>query len=219
MIRVMDSKRPGTKMIYQFNLDNCIPKDHLLRVIDSEVDLSFVRDLVRGFYSEMVRARFGMGTFEQFFAEIVRKCRDKGLMDGDRVVSRRDAPQGQRVAEVHRQARAVRRTEADAEGSSPGGGSRKVKTNEAVVSRTDPDASLVARRGMGPMLAHKIHIAVADGKARIVTAVTTTPGAVHEHEEVERLLQKHRFITHEKPQELVADSAYGVRNQAHSAKT
>jgi hypothetical protein len=54
-------------------------------------------------------------------------------------------------------------------------------------------------------------VAVADGKARIVTAVTTTPGAVQEHEEVERLLQKHRFITHEKPQELVADSAYGVR--------
>jgi len=28
---------------------------------------------------------------------------------------------------------------------------------------------------------------------------------------VERLLQKHRFIAHEKPQELVADSAHGVR--------
>jgi hypothetical protein len=28
MVRVMDAKHPGTKMIYQFNWDNCIPKDH-----------------------------------------------------------------------------------------------------------------------------------------------------------------------------------------------
>lgn len=80
-----------------------------------------------------------------------------------------------------------------------------------MVSKTDPDASLVARRGAGPMLAHKVHTAVADGKARIVTAVTTTPGAVHEHEEVATLLQEHRFITRGEPQEVVADTAYRVR--------
>ncbi len=34
---------------------------------------------------------------------------------------------------------------------------------------------LVESAGMGPMLAHKVHIAVADGKARIATAATTTP--------------------------------------------
>jgi hypothetical protein len=34
---------------------------------------------------------------------------------------------------------------------------------------------------------------------------------VQEHEEVAALLQKHRFTTHEEPQEVVADAAYGVR--------
>jgi hypothetical protein len=72
------------------------------------VDLPFVRNLVRGFYSDrgapsvdpvVVFKMSSLGYFYgisserrlaeecgyNFFAEIVRKCRDKGLMDGDRV--------------------------------------------------------------------------------------------------------------------------------------
>jgi len=120
------------------------------------------------------RARFGMGAFEQFFAEIVRKCRDKGLMDGDRVfldatlvkanASRKSIVKRGQYLELKQTPReyldALWRENPveeddppDPKGQggdgSPGGGSRKVKTNEAVVSRTDPDTSLVARRGMG----------------------------------------------------------------------
>jgi hypothetical protein len=36
-------------------------------------------------------------------------------------------------------------------------------------------------------------------------------GAIQEHEEVDRLHQKQRFITIKKPHRLVADSAYGIR--------
>jgi transposase len=279
---MMESKHPGLKMIYQFNLDNYIPKDPFLRLVNSAVDLSFVRDLVKRFYSDRgapsvdpvvvfnmsllgyfygmsserrlaeecrynlafkwflrydvdemtpdhsifskARARFGKDAFEQFFAEVVRKCKAKGLMDRNRVfldatllranASRKSIVKRGEYLELKQSPReyldALWRENPAEEDDSPGpkgeggdgsgdAGSRKVKTNEAVVSKTDPDASLVARRGTGPMLAHKVHIAVADGKARIVTAVTATPGAVQEHEAVERLLQKHRFITHEKP--------------------
>ena len=50
---MMDSKHPGTKIVYQFSLEEYIPKDHFLRLVDSRVDFSFVRDVVRRFYSDL----------------------------------------------------------------------------------------------------------------------------------------------------------------------
>jgi len=49
---MMDPEAPTFKMIYQFNLDSHIPEDHFLRLVESAVDFSFVRDLARGFYSD-----------------------------------------------------------------------------------------------------------------------------------------------------------------------
>ena len=84
------------------------------------------------------------------------------------------------------------------------------KTNEVMVSKSDPDAAVVYRPGVGSMLAHKVHIAVADGKDRIVTAVATTPGAVQEHTQVPELLTRHWMVTGEKPEEVVGDAGYGI---------
>ncbi len=95
-------------------------------------------------------------------------------------------------------------------GNKPSG--RSVRTNERWVSRTDPDASLVTRKGLSkPLLAHKVHIAVDGGRARIVTAVETTPGEVAECQVLPTLLGKHIFSTHSRPEEAVADRAYGTR--------
>jgi transposase len=41
----------GTKLYYQFSLDQLVPQDHLLRRIAEAVDFSFVRPLCRPFYS------------------------------------------------------------------------------------------------------------------------------------------------------------------------
>ncbi len=55
------------------------------------------------------------------------------------------------------------------------------RTNEKWVSRTDPEASLVTRKGLAkPLLAHKVHIAVDGGRARIVTAEKPSPGGIAE---------------------------------------
>lgn len=86
------------------------------------------------------------------------------------------------------------------------------RTNEKWVSRTDPDASLVTRKGFSkPLLAHKVHITVDGGRARIVTAVETTPGEVAECQVLPVLLGKHIFGTRSRPEEVVADRAYGTR--------
>lgn len=49
---MMNHKPPAFKMVYQFNLDSRIPKDHFLHLVESAVDFSFIRDMVRGFYSD-----------------------------------------------------------------------------------------------------------------------------------------------------------------------
>jgi len=38
-------------LFYYFRLEDQIPKDHLLRVIDEQIDLSFVRERVKDLYS------------------------------------------------------------------------------------------------------------------------------------------------------------------------
>lgn len=48
----MMGQQPRTEsLFYYFRLEDQIPKDHLLRIIDEQVDLSFVRERVKGLYS------------------------------------------------------------------------------------------------------------------------------------------------------------------------
>jgi transposase len=42
-------------LFYYFRLEDQIPEDHLLRLIDRHVDLSFVRERLRSFYSSTGR--------------------------------------------------------------------------------------------------------------------------------------------------------------------
>ena len=42
-------------MFYYFRLEQQIPSDHLLRMIDGHVDFSFVREELKDFYSLTVR--------------------------------------------------------------------------------------------------------------------------------------------------------------------
>ena len=285
---MMKCKHPGTKLIYTFSLDDYIPKDHFLRLVDELVDFSFVRDLVREFYSDRgapsvdpvvifkmsllgyfygisserrlaeecrynlafkwflhydideippdhsifskARARYGKQAFEQFFSEIVRKCAEVGLIDGTRLfvdasllkanASRRSLAPRDSLMELKQSPKEYieslwRENPTDGPDSNDGDPpeppkQRRRKTNEVMVSKTDPDAEVVYRPGVGSMLAHKIHIAVADGKDRIVTAVTTTPGAVQEHTQVPELLTRHWMVTGEKPEEVVGDAGYGI---------
>ena len=285
---MMDSKHHGTKMIYQFSLDDYIPKDHFLRLVEALVDFSFVRELVRSFYSDLgapsvdpvvifkmsllgyfygisserrlaeecrynlafkwflhydidemspdhsifskARSRYGRQAFEQFFAEIVRKCADAGLIDGERIfvdatllkanASRKSLVTRDNSMELRQTPREyIESLWRENSTESPDSDNcslpeqqkpRRRKTNEVMVSKTDPDAALVYRPGVGSMLAHKVHIAVADGKDRIVTAVATTPGAVQEHTQVPELLTRHWMVTGEKPDEVVGDAGYGI---------
>src|SRR5215471_2016312 len=51
MPTMMGQQSRKESLFYYFRLEDQIPKDHLLRVIDEQIDFSFVRERVRSLYS------------------------------------------------------------------------------------------------------------------------------------------------------------------------
>lgn len=185
------------------------------------------------------RSRFGRDVYEQFFRHVVMLCEKAGLIEGNRVfldatllkanasldsiIERRPYQELQTPEQyldcVWAENKASKNPEDGGDNpSSPSGrnesrkGKSKAKTNERLVSRTDPDAALVARnKSKGVLLAHKVHIAVAGGPGRIVTAVETTSGCVPEAWVAADLIGRHSWNTRLFPEEVVADKGYGKR--------
>ena len=72
------------------------------------------------------------------------------------------------------------------------------------MSRTDPEASYVARKGKR-MFSYKHHFTI-DRKERVITAVVMTPGAITEDQVLEELLDRQPVEI----KEICADSQYGT---------
>ncbi len=84
----------------------------------------------------------------------------------------------------------------------------KQTANQRRVSRTDPQAAIISDKRKGLFLAHKVHVAVDGGPARVMTAVVVTPGDRPEGHQVEQLLGQHRWVAGRRPDEVVADRGY-----------
>jgi transposase len=78
------------------------------------------------------------------------------------------------------------------------------KSNLDYMSRTDPEASYVARKGKR-MFSYKYHFTI-DHKERVITAVAMTPGAISEDRVLEELLDRQPVEI----KEICADSQYGT---------
>jgi transposase len=86
------------------------------------------------------------------------------------------------------------------------------RTNDLVVSRTDPDAALVGRENIPVALYYKVHVGVDGGTARIITAIDVTPGAMADEELLDRIRKEHEGTTGRTVAEVTADakSKYGT---------
>ena len=134
------------------------------------------------------RTRYGPQAYRQFFSEVVRRCRNAGLVDGDRIyldatlvranasldslVSR---PLYQQLVDADKYVDRLW-TDNPSEGSkgeppqplgsqSTGAKPRTLAPNERRVSRTDPQAAIITDKKKGLFLARKVHIAVDGGRA------------------------------------------------------
>jgi len=183
------------------------------------------------------RKRYGPEAYRQFFNEIVRQCAEQGLVDGDRLyldaslvkanaslgslVSRPLYSQLPGVDDYVRRLWAENEDPVGENGEDPGapsseppvkgcGKKAKPTANQRRVSRTDPGAAIISDRKKGLFLAHKVHIAVDGGSARVITGVVATSGDRPESHQVESLLGQHVWLVGRKPEELVADRGYGT---------
>jgi transposase len=84
------------------------------------------------------------------------------------------------------------------------------KANNELVSRTDPEATVVSRRGFDMHLAYKAHVAVAGAKGQVITAALATTGAKPDEHLLREMIQYHSKLTSLPVKEVVADAKYGT---------
>jgi transposase len=84
------------------------------------------------------------------------------------------------------------------------------KANNELVSLTDPEATVVSRRGFDMHLAYKAHLAVAGKKGQVITAALVTTGAKADEHLLSEMLQYHSKLTNLPVEVVVADAKYGT---------
>ena len=92
------------------------------------------------------------------------------------------------------------------------GSAGEAPANERRVSRTDPQAAIISDRKKGLFLAHKVHVAVDGGPARIITGLIVTPGDRPEAHQLVPLLGQHFWLVDRAPDEVIADRGYSINS-------
>jgi IS5 family transposase len=78
------------------------------------------------------------------------------------------------------------------------------------ISTTDPDATLMRKKGGGQHLGYHTHYAVDGGKARIILTVLVTPSEVMENQPMLDMLWRTRFRWRLRPRFVCGDTTYGT---------
>jgi transposase len=176
------------------------------------------------------RRRWGQEAFSEFFAIVLDRCIDAGLVDGSTIHvdssminanASKDSlkPQLRRLAqklysELDEQVEAdkpdiVENNNSDDSHDQDSGTSSQKDVLESRVSTTDPDARLGSKRTGQSTLGYKDHRAI-DDRCGIVTATITTPANVHDEHVFVKALEQHNANTHKRVKIAVADKAYGI---------
>lgn len=179
------------------------------------------------------RARFGDGVFEEFFRRSIELCREAGLLDEgpvyvdstlirasasmDSLTRREEMVKPPLSIEEYLQRLNQDAATADEEagpGSDSDGGSsppsKPLPPNRKLVSRTDPEATLVDRPDFGRHLAYKAHHAVAGRRGQVITAAVASTGAEADEHLLGEVLWQHHRLSRLGMREVVADAKYGT---------
>jgi transposase len=182
------------------------------------------------------RARLGSGVFEAFFRQSIELCRQAGLMEeGPVYVDSTLIRAGASMDSLRRRdelaqpplsvAEYLRRLDQESDGtpeddppsapapptgSAPAQPSKPLRPNQELVSRTDPEATLVDRPDFGRHLAYKAHVAVGGRRGQVITAAVATTGAAADEHLLGEVLWQHRRLSRLGVPEVVADAKYGT---------
>ena len=170
------------------------------------------------------RRRFGTDIFERFFEHIVNECKARGLIEAEKsfidstlipanasMCSVIDCDQKIELKRTPKEyLKALEDANPASDDNAPDEDKPQLPKNERSYSTTDPDASIIKRKNKPMQLAYKQHISVDGGKARIITACSTTPAAVADEHKLAHLIsrsyEKHGIL----PKDVGCDTKYGT---------
>lgn len=220
------------KLLFLLFLDGVKSERELLRIVPERLD--YLWFLGYGLDDEIpghsvlskARARWGRATFERLFIRTVSQCVALGLVDGHKIhmdssLVDADAAQGSLIhtspelVAALRAAYAVEESKFEIEEEER----RTVPRHRTNFSKTDPDATLVARDSRSAYAVakprYKSHRAV-DDRCGVITAVETTPGHIRDGNCLPALVEQHHRATGLAAATVVGDQHYGTReNFAH----
>ena len=152
------------------------------------------------------RKRWGVDIFTRFFQNILQQCIDANLVDGEIVhidssTIKANASKDKIIPNLKMISEDLyNQLDETAEDAKP----RKI-------SKTDPDASFVKKKGSPSILGYKDHRAV-DDKHGIITATVTTAANIRDDKVFRDTLKKSISNTKIKPSTAVADTGYCYEN-------
>lgn len=212
------------KLLFLLFYDNVASERELMRMIPERLD--YLWFLGYGIDDEIpdhsvlskARARWGRRAFERFFVRIVRQCLQAGLIEGHKI--HLDGS----LVEAHASTKSVMKSgpeligvlkklyqaeEAKLDKRGHAGRPYYQRSNDRLLSKTDPDAPVVRQGKGGPRPRYKNHRAV-DNAHGVITALETTPGDVEENAKLIDLVDQHQDNTGLRVDTVVADRQYGT---------
>jgi len=152
------------------------------------------------------RRRWGLEAFTEFFENMLSRCVDAGLVEGETIhvdSSMIDANTSEDKLKCRLRAVSCSLYEELEDNDEP-----ILQKLEKCVYGTDPDARLMKKNGK-TTLGYKDHRAVDDGQG-IVTATVTTPANVNDEKVLTEVITKRQTNTGTKVKTVVADKSCGI---------
>jgi transposase len=223
------------KLLFLLFLDAVKSERELMRIVPERLDyLWFLGyglddDIPDHSVLSKARARWGRATFERFFVRTVAQCVALGLVDGKKIhldssLVDADAARGSLTNTSPELVAALRAAYAVEESKFEIGEQerRTVPRHRTNFSRTDPDATLVARDPRSAYAVakprYKSHRAV-DHRCGVITAVETTPGHIRDGNCLPALVEQHHRTSGLAAETVIGDQHYGTRENFRHLQT
>lgn len=216
------------KLMFLLFFENVKSERELLRTLPMRLDwlwflgLDLDSEVPHHSVLSKARKRWGAAVFEELFVAVVRACVEAGLVEGSKIhmdgsLVDADAAQKSVLCGGEELIGALRRSYGEQE--------RKLevverekplkeykrKRNRNLVSRTDPDASMVKQSSRSHSQPRYKNHRVVDDERGVITAVETTRGEVEENSQLVGLYRQHARNTGIEAQTVVADCQYGTQ--------
>ena len=213
------------QMMFLLFYDNIASERELMRTIQYRMDYMWF--LGYGLDDEIpnhsvlskARARWGVEVFERLFIGIVAQCKLAGLIEGKKIhmdgsLVEADASNNavlKSCPELIEQLREQLAGEMEKLDEPKDDRPTKYyeRKNKSMINKTDPDAAMVSKKGVGSHARYKTHRVVDDARG-VITATETTSGDVEENAKLISLVDQHEQNTGEVVETVVADSQYGT---------